>query len=228
MEDLNLGWVPITYRQARMAISYLVRTLEHLGVLCAIVHGDCVEDFETAKTLNLFLVVEDEERARFVSRWLGKVIGRYEREIGRILEFTIVTIDELDEYTPSELDEILNSGIQLICRLDRGLILRAVKQKYVLFTYDASTMRVRDKLDLRKELYGTEEVARYGPFVYKMTRDGLVSKLGGVRIASDAFVVPEDRAKEVIEVLERKGIRYFAREVSLSESDIRRMRTHIV
>ena len=228
MPGPELGWVPDGRHRARVALSSLVRALENLGVLCGLVYGECIDDFDSAPAIEFFLIVQNERRVTALSSWLNKMVGRYEREIGKPLSFTIMSMDKLEEYDPSKLDSILSEGIQIAGAIDKYAILRGLKQKHVLITYDTSDMRARERVALRKELFGTEEVIVVGSSIYKTTKDGLIEKVGGARIGRDALVVPKDRADEVIAFLEKRGARCFVKEIALSIEDIRRMRLRLV
>jgi len=219
----ELGWVPEGRHRVRIALSSLMKALESLGVVCGLVYGECVDDFEAASTVDFFLIVKDENKATAISSWLNKMIGRYEREVGKPLSFTIISMSELAEYDPSELDEILSEGIQVMGNIDKYAILRGIKQPHVLIIYDTSDLKARERVALRKELFGFEEVTVVGPSVYKLTRDGLIGRVGGARVGRDAIVVPKDRADEVIAFLEERGARCFVRDIPLSLDDIRRM-----
>ena len=220
----ELGWVPEGRHRVRIALSGLMRALENLGVVCGLVHGECIDDFDAAPAIEFFLIVQDDKRALALSSWLNKVVGRYEREVKKPLSFTVVSMDELAEYEPSELDKILSEGIQVMGSMEKQAILNGIKQPHVLIIYDLSDLRARERVALRKELFGVEEVKVVGSSVYKTTRDGLIEKVGGARIGRDSLVVPRDKADEVIAFLEKRGARCFVREMPLSPEDIRRMK----
>jgi len=220
----ELGWIPEGRPRARLALSGLIRALEGLGVVCGVVYGECIDDFDAAPAVEFFLIVQNEGRALALSSWLNKMAGKYERDIGKPLSFTVISMDRLVEYDPSRLDEILSEGIQIVGRMDKHAILKGVKQPHVLVTYDTSDLRARERVALRKELFGTEEVKVVGSSVYKITRGGLIEKVGGARVGRNTVVVPRDRADEVIAFLEGRGARCFVREVPLSPDDIRRMK----
>jgi len=221
----ELSWIPGRFPRARAALASLFKLLNSFGLLCGIAHGECVDDFERAETVDLLLVVQDEEQARRLSSWLGKVLSRYEREVGKPITFSVITANELKNTDPSELDKMLSEGVQVAGAMDKEALLRTIRQPHVIITYGTKGMRVRDSLALRKELFGTEEVYLVGSSVYKMTKEGLVDKVGGARIGPDTLIVPKDRADEVIALLERKRAWYHVREVSLSQEEIRRLRT---
>ena len=223
--DLELAWIPRSRPRARAVTVSLLKVLDCLGVMCAVVHGPCLEDFESAETVDFFIVVDDEEKAKTVSAWMNKMTRDFERGTGKLLSFKVVTAAELQELEPSELDRALGGGIQVAGRLDRELVLRELKEPHVMITVDTTFMKVRERLELAKYLFGSEEVVVHGARAYKITRDGLVDTVGGVRLSDDSFVVPRDRVKEVLEALEEKGLRYFTREVFLSRRDIRQLRT---
>ena len=220
----ELGWVPEKRPRARLALSSLMRALEGLGVVCGIAHGRCVDDFDAAPAIELFLIVQDEKRALALSSWLNKMAGRYERDIGKPLAFTVISMDELADYDPSKLDEILSGGIQVMGRMDKHAILRRLRQPHVLIVFDTAALRARERVALRKELFGAEEVKVVGSSVYKITQEGLIDRVGGARVGKDVLVVPKDRADEVIAFLEERKVRYFIKEVPLSLDDIRNMR----
>lgn len=225
MAELNLGWIPRHHARARVALAGLFRSLRALGVVCAIAHGDCVEDYDAACVLNFFLVTSDDQKAKLVSSWLSKMAQRYERDVGKALSFTVVSLDELSDYSPSEFNEILDTGIYIMGDIDKGLITRNLKQKYVYVTYDASYLPVRERLKLRDELFGKEVVFLYGPMPRKARIEGLVDKVGGLRVGEKAFIVPKDKAKVLMDELDKRGVRYFSREIELSLADIRHLKS---
>ncbi|HDJ26159.1 MAG TPA: hypothetical protein ENF34_02460 [Candidatus Bathyarchaeota archaeon] len=221
----DLSWIPVERRRARMALAALARALNALGVLCATAYGDCISDFEGAEALNIFSVVEDEEDARAVRAWFNKTAKRYEHAIGKLVVLTVVSIDELDEYSPSELDEALGSGIQIAGDVDKSFILGGMRRPHALITLDMTALRVRERLAVRAELFGTEEVVVRGPDAFKSTRAGALDKLGAIRVGRNAFIVPRDRIDDAVRELEKRGVRYFIREVVLSENDIRHLKS---
>ena len=225
MAELNLGWIPRHHVRARVALTSLLRSLKALGVICAIAHGECVDDYDAGCVLNLFLVASDDQRAKIVSSWLSKMTQRYERDVGKVLAFTVVSLDELADYNPSELNEILDTGVHIMGDIDKGLIMRNLKQKYVFITYDASYMTVRERLRLRNELFGKEVIFIHGSVPRKAKVEGLVEKAGGLRVGEKAFIIPKDRAKLVMDELDKRGIRYFSREIELSLTDIRHLKS---
>jgi len=214
----------MTRPRARVALMALARALDALGVLCATAYGDCISDFEAAETVNIFSVVEDEDKARAVLTWFNKVARRYEHDVGKLIVLTVVSVDELNEHGPSELDEALGSGIQIAGRVDKDFILRNVRRPHVLVTLDTTMMRVRERLALRRELFGSEEVVVRGPETYKGTRGGLLEDYGAIRVGDDSFLVPSDRLDDVVRELNRKGLRFFIKEVMLSREDLRRLK----
>lgn len=222
---MELAWIPRSRPRARAVTASLLKVLDSLGVVCAVVYGPCLEDFESAETVDFFIVVDDEERAKTVAAWMNKMTRDFERGTGKLLSFKVVTAAELQELEPSELDRALGSGVQVAGRLDRELVLRELKEPHVVVTIDTAFMKVRERLELAKYLFGSEEVVVRGAHAYKITREGLVDKVGGVRLSDNSFVVPRDRAKEVLKALEERGLRYFARETLLSQRDLRQLRT---
>jgi len=225
MAEPNVSWVPRHLVRARLALTSLFNSLRAMGVICAIAYGECVDDFEGASVLDLFLVAVDGERAKAVSSWLNKMAQRYERDVGKAFNFTVVPLDELGDYRTSELDEIMSTGVYVMGDIDKSLIARNLKQKYMLITYDATYMRVRDRLALRDKLFGKEVIMLYKASAYKVKTEGLVDKAGGIRVGERSFLVPRDRAKEVMDELDRAGVRYFAHEIELSEADIRHIKS---
>lgn len=225
MAEPNVGWIPRRYPRARVSMASLLRTLRAMGVICAIAHGDCVEDYDRAGSVDLFLVASSKEAMKVISSWLSKMAQRYERDVGKALNFTVVSVDELGDYTPSELDEVMEGGIHLMGDIDKWLIRRNLRQKYMLITYDVGFMRVRRRLELRDRLFGREILMVHGPSAYKMKEEGLVDKVGGLRVGERSFIVPRDRAKEIMDELDKAGVRYFAREVELSQEDIRHIKS---
>jgi len=221
----DLSWVPIERRRARMALAALARALNAIGVLCATAYGDCVSDFEAAETINLFSVVEDRDKARAVVAWFNKVAKRYEHEVGKFIVLTVVSMDELSNHSPSELDEALASGIQIAGSVDKEFILRGLRRPYALVMIDMTTMRVRDRIAMRKELFGSEEVAIRGPDAFKGMRPGVLDRLGVIRLDRDTFLVPMDRVDDAARELEKRRLRYFIREVMLSREDIKHLRS---
>ncbi|RLI09077.1 hypothetical protein DRO32_01395, partial [Candidatus Bathyarchaeota archaeon] len=73
--------------------------------------------------------------------------------------------------------------------------------------------------------FGREILMVHGPSAYKMKEEGLVDKVGGLRVGERSFIVPRDRAKEIMDELDKAGVRYFAREVELSQEDIRHIKS---
>ncbi|RLI37420.1 hypothetical protein DRO60_04585 [Candidatus Bathyarchaeota archaeon] len=223
--DLELAGIPRSRPRARAVTASLLKVLDCLGVMCAVVYGPCLEDFESAGAVDFFIVVDDEEKAKTVIAWMNKMTRDFERGTGKLLSFKVVTAAELHELEPSELDRTLGSGVQVAGRLDRELVLRELKEPHVMVTVDTTFMKVTERLELAKYLFGSEEVVIRGARAYKITREGLVDKVGGVRLSDSSFVVPRDRVKEVLKALEEKGLRYFAREIFLSQRDLRQLRT---
>lgn len=221
----ELSWIPDSQRRARAVTSSLLNVLDCLGVLCAVVYGECVDDFVGAEAVELFIVVKDEEQAKRVTAWMNKMMRDFERGTGKLLSYTVVTLAELKEMEPSELDRTLGSGVQVAGRLDRELVLRELKEPHILISIDTTFMKVKEKLKLVEFLYGREEVVVHGSKAYKVTREGLVDRVGGIRLTDNTFVVPRDRVKEVLRELEEKKLKYFTREIYLSQRDIRQIRT---
>ncbi|RLI11066.1 hypothetical protein DRO33_04735 [Candidatus Bathyarchaeota archaeon] len=225
MSELNLGWIPRQHARARVALTGLLRSLRSLGVICAIVHGECVEDYDSASAVEMFLVASDERSARLASSWLSKMAPRYERDLGKVLSFTVVPLDELDEYDPSELGRILDTGIYVMGEMDKGIIARNLRQKYVLITYDVSYLPVRKRLELAGELFGKEVVVLYRGVPRKVRVEGFVEKMGGLRMGERSFIIPKDRAKAVMDRLDKMGIRYFTKDLRLSLAEVRHLKS---
>jgi len=220
----GLDWVLKLPMAIRSAFLSLARALESFDILCALLYGRCVEEFDDSDTIDLLVLIDDDKKKRFIAAWIRKIAPRIERCTGKQLSYSITTLEELGRREHPELNEALRYGVQLAGKLNKEIILRNLRQSHVLVAVDTTPMKVRDRVALREELFGREMVILRGPKAYRVSTEGVISQLGGIRVGDDAFVIPKDKAEDALNELKKRGLRYFTREVFISQEEIRRIK----
>lgn len=174
------------------------------GVLAMILFGSRARgDFDEGSDYDLLVVFRDDEMM-----WRNrKVLYTNVAKVGLFTQVLTRSLRELREDTdPTLLETILEEGILLFCRYPLQLpanLQGLVPAKIVSYSLRGLPQKVKAKVDY----------ALYGRGAEKGGSNGLVGKLGGVRVGGGALIVMSDRAKEITSALESLGVRYRTLEV---------------
>ncbi len=119
--------------------------------------------------------------------------------------FSFVMYSRGDAIDRSLLREVLRDGMVLFARpLDVLGVPRKGLRAYALISYTLKGMEPKDKMGLQRGLYGYQVARKVGEKRYRSSAPGLVGQWGK-RIGPTAFLIPDEQAEEVRELLRARN-----------------------
>jgi predicted nucleotidyltransferase len=103
------------------------------------------------------------------------------------------------------VETILREGKILIGRYPDVTLNRLRLDPYRLIRYEIRDLSKREKMRLRRLLYGIETKKRYKDKVYVNRKRGLVDVTGGLRTGIASVIVPEKEARKIEGLLKENG-----------------------
>lgn len=162
---------------------------------------------------------EDSEVRNVISGLALDLEKKYDKNI-QVL-FTNRNFVGLDEYF---VKEIMSEGILLFARSPKLEIKGLELEPYTLILYNLKKFNEKEKMKLRRLLYGHTTRKEFKGRIYKSEKMGLVQKLDGKHIGAGAIVVPQKNIQSLEEKLEKFKIDYRRVDMWLTEDDVIKIR----
>lgn len=162
---------------------------------------------------------EDSELRNVISGLALDLEKKYDKNI-QVL-FTNRNFVGLDEYF---VKEIMSEGILLFARSPKLEIKGLELEPYTLILYNLKKFNEKEKMKLRRLLYGHTTGKEFRGRVYKSEKMGLVQKLDGRHIGAGVIVVPQKNIPSLEEKLEKFKIDYRRVDMWLTEDDVIKIR----
>ena len=163
-------------------------------VKAVILYGSLARgEFTSRSDIDLFILTTDDKTQREVE---DKVI-KLESEIGRNIQPTIRTIDELQKTDTGLLQNIFQEGKILYLKepsdIPSAILLQ--QKPFLIYSFQISSLPQKDKVRFNRQLY--EQTKK--DYKYK----GILHEIGGQRLSSGCIMIPHMQ-KETIEKFFKK------------------------
>lgn len=170
------------------------------GVEAVILYGSHARgDFHEGSDVDLLIVFGDQES--YEEGWRRVMDLTARRDI--FVQAVTVTVEELRSSTL--LPSILREGKVLYSKASFDLQSLIEFKPHVLITYSLTGLSSCRKVKFVQGLYGR----RSGKYTY----EGVLSRIGGLRIGRSCRMVPMEKMEEAIRILDSEGVSYTLRHV---------------
>ena len=167
------------------------------GVLAVIVFGSYARgEFDEGSDVDLLVLFSDEEDLRLGRERIWKLASESET----FIQVISMTLEEIK--SSPLLTSVLRDGITLFRKDDFDLGKIVSFSPIALISYDLKDLEPVEKVKVLHKLYGRKGKRKYV---------GIVEKLGGFRVGRGSFIVPYNKARDVLGFLDRKGVPYVVR-----------------
>lgn len=204
-------------KQLESSLSKIVAAVRSVeGVVAVFVFGSFARgEADEGSDVDLLVLFEDED-----------VMRRNEWEVTRRLPADVFTQSicvcpsTLVEMNPVFLQSVLEDGVVLYMR--HPLVLRsrlASTSPHLLVTYSLKGLSQKEKQRVDYRLFGRT--------VGKHHYDGIVEECGGKRLGRGCFLIPEESAQTVLDLLDNHNVKYELMDVYVPdniESFLQKMR----
>ena len=157
-------------------------------VKVVILYGSFARDENTSRSdIDLFIITAEDKTLKEVQ---DKII-ELESEIGRIIQPTIRTINELQKTDTGLLQNIFQEGEVLYLREPQDIPSSILLQQrpYLIYSFQISRLSQKEKVRFNRQLY---EQTRKG-YRYK----GFLQKIGGQKLSSGCIMIPHTEKSKI-------------------------------
>ena len=137
-----------------------------------------------------------------------RISGEISTRLSLPYPFSFVMYSKREAVDQTLIREAMRNGVVLFARASD--VLEAPKGRmraHALVSYTLKGMAPRDKMALQRGLYGYRVVRKVGDKRYRSSAPGLVGQWGR-RIGPTAFLIPDEHAKEVRELLRSRRCKF--------------------
>jgi predicted nucleotidyltransferase len=187
-------------------LSSLTETVSSIREVVAIILFGSVArgDYDEYSDYDLLVVFRDREG--MWRRWdkLFQNVGR----LGLLVHLIPKSMDEFAESEPTFLREVLKHGVVLYSKYPFQSFLSPLRlERMVLAAYSMRRLGQKDKMRLVYRLYG------------RKGSNGLVKRLGGLKIAEGCILIPEDASDALLKALTEYGVEVKTFNVYVQQKD---------
>ncbi|MBW8002907.1 MAG: nucleotidyltransferase domain-containing protein [Planctomycetes bacterium] len=162
---------------------------------------------------------EDLEARNEVSELALDLEKEYDKNVQVI--FTNRNFHGLDEYF---IKEVMNGGILLYARSPRIEVKGLELEPYTLILYNLKKFSKKEKMKLKRLLYGHTTRKKVKGKTYKSEKIGLVQQLDGKHLGAGVITVPQTKAQSLEKELEKLKLDYRRIDLWLTEDDLIKIR----
>lgn len=117
----------------------------------------------------------------------------------------IFTDSEFKDLGRQFIETIIKEGVVLKGKIPEISVQRLELEPYEIMKYELTSLSQTDKMRVKRLLYGSKSIKKYKGKVYQSKNEGLVKKLGGIRMGIASILIPERYAGEVERALRGHG-----------------------
>ena len=151
--------------------------------------------------LDICIVLKNENIKDNISNKILDLEEKYDKNIN--LVFTDSSFKSLDRQF---IETILREGITIYGKKPDASIQQLELEPYEIIKFDLSNLDQSKKMKIKKLLYGIKTKKRYKGKIYTNKQEGLVEKLGGLRIGIASILIPEKNSWELENILRENGV----------------------
>lgn len=150
---------------------------------------------------DICFVLRNENTKSNISNRILDLEKKYDKNIN--LVFTDPLFKELDRQF---IETILREGITIHGKTPDASIRQLELEPYEIIKFDLSNLDQSKKMKIKRLLYGIKTKKKYKEKIYTNKQEGLVEKLGGLRIGIASILIPEKKSWELENILRENGV----------------------
>jgi len=175
---------------------------EHSEIESVIVFGSVARDQAgKGSDIDICIVLKNENTKNNISSKILDIEEKYDKNIN--LVFTDSSFKDLDRQF---IETILREGITVYGKKPDASIKQLELEPYEIIKFDLSNLTQSKKMKIKRLLYGIKTKKKYKGKIYTNKQEGLVEKLGGLRIGIASILIPEKKSWELENILREKGV----------------------
>ena len=175
---------------------------EHSEIESVIVFGSVARDQAgKGSDIDICIVLKNENTKNNISSKILDIEEKYDKNIN--LVFTDSSFRDLDRQF---IETILREGITVYGKKPDASIKQLELEPYEIIKFDLSNLTQSKKMKIKRLLYGIKTKKKYKGKIYTNKQEGLVEKLGGLRIGIASILIPEKKSWELENILREKGV----------------------
>ncbi|MBN2065427.1 MAG: hypothetical protein JW771_01280, partial [Candidatus Thermoplasmatota archaeon] len=151
--------------------------------------------------IDICIVLKNENTKNNISSKILDIEEKYDKNIN--LVFTDSSFRDLDRQF---IETILREGITVYGKKPDASIKQLELEPYEIIKFDLSNLTQSKKMKIKRLLYGIKTKKKYKGKIYTNKQEGLVEKLGGLRIGMASILIPEKKSWELENILREKGV----------------------
>jgi len=151
--------------------------------------------------LDICIVLKNECTKNKISNTILDLEEKYDKNIN--LVFTDSSFKGLDRHF---IETVLREGSTIYGKTPDASIQRLELEPYEIIKFDLSDLDQSKKMKIKRLLYGIKTKKKYKGKIYTNEQEGLVDKLGGLRIGIASILIPEKKSWELENTLRENGV----------------------
>ena len=161
---------------------------------------------------------EDIDRLEAKNR-ISELALSLEREYETALQiiFSNKRLSGLERYF---IEKVFNEGILLYSKSPRILIQGLEMESYSLFLYQVNNLDIKERLKVKRVLFGYKTSKKVKGRVYRTEKEGLVAEVGGCRLNSGTIVIPKKNTKRIEEAFKEFKVKYKIVDIWLPDDSV--------
>ena len=151
--------------------------------------------------LDVCIVLKNKNTKSNISNKILDLEEKYDTNIN--LVFTDYSFKELDRQF---IETVLREGITIYGKTPDVSIQQLELEPYEIIKFDLSNLDQSKKMKIKRLLYGIKTKKKYKEKIYTNKQEGLVEKLGGLRIGIASILIPEKKSREIENILRENNV----------------------
>jgi predicted nucleotidyltransferase len=161
---------------------------------------------------------EESKTKKIISELALTLEKEYDRRIQVI--FTNKAYNGLDAYF---IEKVLKEGVLLYSKTPAITVKGLHAEPYALIVYNLIRLNPKEKMKVKRLLYGSTSRKMVGNKTYENKKTGLVRELQGMRIGSRSIAIPYKNTKSIENELNRLGVTYEMIDLWITEDGIKKL-----
>jgi len=161
---------------------------------------------------------EDIDRLEAKNR-ISELALSLEREYERALQiiFSNKRFSGLERYF---IEKVFNEGILLYSKSPRIAIKGLEMESYSLLLYQVNNLDIKERLKVKRVLFGYKTSKKVKGRVYRTEKEGLVTEVGGCRLNSGTIMIHKKNTKRIEEALKEFRVKYKIVDIWLPDDSV--------
>ena len=172
-------------------------------VAAGVVFGSVARgDSDSRSDLDLCIVMRRDVRKRLSDRILSL---EKKHDININVVFSDAAFSGVDRYL---VETLLKEGVPICGQMPAVSVQRLELEPYEIIKFDLLGLEQREKMRLKRALYGMVTKRKYQDKTYQSKKTGLVEELKALRIGRASVLVPEKESRLVEKMLKEYHVKY--------------------